>query len=75
MTNEQLFRVKQLMDSGILDDALLDIKKEIALAIISTSYDAKEQREELYMLTKALDALTMKLQGYVNQYERNQEND
>lgn len=63
------------MSGGILDAALFDIKKDIALAIISTSYNDKERREELYMLTQALDALTMKLQGYVNQYEKSQEND
>lgn len=75
MTNDQLFKIRQLMEGGTMDTALLEIKKDIALDIIHTSYNDKERREELYMLTQALDALTMKLQGYVNIYERMQEKD
>lgn len=75
MTNDQLFKIKQLMEGGILDTAILEIQKDIALDIIHTSYDDKEQREGLYMLSQAIKALTMKLQGYVNIYERTQEID
>lgn len=75
MTNDQLFKIKQLMEGGILDTAILEIQKDIALDIIHTSYDDKEQREGLYMLSQAINALTMKLQGYVNIYERTQEID
>lgn len=63
------------MEGGILDTALLEIQKDIALDIIHTSNNDKEQREGLYMLSQALNALTMKLQGYVNIYERMQEKD
>lgn len=75
MTNDELFKIKQLMEGGILDTALLEIQKDIALDIIHTSYDEGTQREGLYMLSQALNALTMKLQGYVNIYERMQEKD
>ena len=75
MTNDQLFKIKQLMEDGILDTALLEIKNDIALDIIHTSYEDNTQREGLYMLSQALNALTMKLQGYVNVYERMQEKD
>lgn len=75
MTNDQLFKIKQLMEGGILDTALLEIKNDIALDIIHTSYEDNTQREGLYMLSQALNALTMKLQGYVNIYERMQEKD
>ena len=34
MTNDQLFKIKQLMEGGILDTAILEIQKDIALDII-----------------------------------------
>lgn len=54
---------------------LAEIKKDIALNIVQTAFDQKEKREELYMLTKAIDGLQVKLQEYVNSYERIQENE
>ena len=50
---------------------LTEIKKDIALDIIRTDFKDKERREELYMLTKAVDELTRKLQEYVNLVEEN----
>ena len=67
-----IYKVKQLMEG---DDGLpyiLDqVKQDIALDIIRTDFNDKERREELYMLTKAVDELTRKLQEYVNKVEEN----
>ena len=41
MTNDQLFKIKQLMEGGILYTAILEIQKDIALDIIHTSYNDK----------------------------------
>lgn len=65
--------VKKLMEGDNLSFILNEIKHDIALNIVRTSFDQKDEREELYMLTKALDGLQVKLQEYVN-YETNQEN-
>lgn len=65
--------VKKLMEGDNLSSVLNEIKHDIALNIVRTSIDQKAEREELYMLTKAIDVLQVKLQEYVN-YETNQEN-
>lgn len=68
-------KVKQLMEGDTLPSVLEKIKIDIALSIVQTPFDAKDKREELYMLTKAIDALKVKLQEYVNEYDKIQEND
>lgn len=64
------FNAQALMKDGGLDLLLTDIKHKLALDIISTPYNAKDQREELYMLSKAADVFAMKLQEYVNEIEQ-----
>lgn len=67
-----IHKVKQLMEGeDSLSFILTEIKKDIALDIIRTDFKDKERREELYMLTKAVDELTRKLQEYVNLVEEN----
>lgn len=67
-----IYKVKQLMEGEDGLSYILDqIKNDIALDIIRTDFKEKERREELYMLTKAIDGLTMKLQEYVNLVEEN----
>lgn len=67
-----IHKVKQLMEGeDSLSFILAEIKKDIALDIIRTDFKDKERREELYMLTKAVDELTRKLQEYVNLVEEN----
>lgn len=68
-----IYKVKFLMEGGDLPTLLNEIRNDIALEIISTQYKEKERREELYMLTKAVDAFTMKLQEYVNKLEQGNE--
>jgi len=68
-----IYKVKLLMEGGEISTLLNEVKKDIALEIISTQYKEKERREELYMLTKAVDAFTMKLQEYVNKFEQGNE--
>jgi len=65
--------VKHMMEGDSLSFILNELKQDIALNIVRTSFDQKDEREELYMLTKAIDGLQVKLQEYVN-YETNQEN-
>lgn len=67
-----IYKVKQLMEGEDSLSFILDeIKKDIALDIIRTDFKDKERREELYMLTKAIEELTKKLQEYVNLVEEN----
>lgn len=68
-----IYKVKLLMEGGEISTFLNEVKNDIALEIISTQYKEKERREELYMLTKAVDAFTMKLQEYVNKFEQGNE--
>jgi len=68
-----IYKVKLLMEGGEISTLLNEVKNDIALEIISTQYKEKERREELYMLTKAVDAFTMKLQEYVNKFEQGNE--
>lgn len=65
-----LFNAKNMLaDEGGFDLLVTEIKTKIALDIISTRFDDNTRREELYMLSKAVDELAMKLQGYVNELE------
>lgn len=67
-----IYKVKQLMEGEDgLPYILNQVKQDIALDIIQTDFNDRERREELYMLTKAIDALTRKLQEYVNKVEEN----
>lgn len=70
-----IWKVKQLMEGDSLLHIINDIKQDIALSIVHTSFNQKDEREELYMLTKAFDALKVKLQEYVNTYDEIQENE
>lgn len=62
------------MEGGLLSEVLLLIKKDISEQIISTTYEEKDKREELYVLVKSLDLLGSKLQGMVNEADRIEEN-
>lgn len=68
-----LSKLKGLMEGDDLSNLLHELKNDIALSIVQTSFDQKEKREELYMLTKAIDGLQVKLQEYVNEYDKIQE--
>ncbi len=70
-----IWKVKQLMEGDSLLLILNDIKQDIALSIVHTNFEQKAEREELYMLTKAVDAIKVKLQEYVNTYDEIQENE
>ena len=65
----------RLMEDGRLDRLLETIKQQTALEIIGTEPSANEQREDLYNLTKALDAVQGKLQECVNLYITQETND
>jgi len=58
--------LSQLMENDLLGKVLTTINNELALGIINTSPDEYEKREELYNLTKAIEALKGKLQECVN---------
>jgi uncharacterized protein YpiB (UPF0302 family) len=58
--------LSQLMQDDLLERVLDTITKETALGIIDTSPDEREKREDLYQLTKAIEALKGKLQECVN---------
>lgn len=68
-----LSKLRGLMEGDDLSNLLQELKNDIALSIVQTSFDQKEKREELYMLTKAIDGLQVKLQEYVNEYDKIQE--
>ena len=70
-----LSKLKGLMEGDDLSNLLQELKNDIALSIVQTSFDQKEKREELYMLTKAIDGLQVKLQEYVNEYDKIQESE
>ena len=72
---DAITKVKLLMEGGTLSLLLDELKQKTALSIVHTTFDQKAEREELYMLTKAIDGLQVKLQEYVNTYEKIQEND
>ena len=75
MDSSLIYKLKNLMEGGDLSILLQSIKHDIALSIVQTSFDQKEKREELYMLTKAIDGLQVKLQEYVNEYDKIQESE
>ena len=70
-----LSKLNGLMEGDDLSNLLQELKNDIALSIVQTSFDQKEKREELYMLTKAIDGLQVKLQEYVNEYDKIQESE
>lgn len=72
---DAITKVKLLMEGGTLSLLLEDLKQKTALSIVHTTFNQKDEREELYMLTKAIDGLQVKLQEYVNTYDKIQEND
>ena len=72
MTAKSL-KIKQFLQDGEFASLLDEVKNDIALEIIQTPINGHEQREELYMLTKAIDGLSKKLQEYVNNAENFQE--
>ena len=72
---EHIPSVKALMEGDLLPSILNDLKNDIALSIVQTPFESKDKREELYMLTQAIDGLKVKLQEYVNEYGKIQEND
>lgn len=72
---DAITKVKLLMEGGTLSLLLEDLKQKTALSIVHTAFNQKDEREELYMLTKAIDGLQVKLQEYVNTYDKIQEND
>lgn len=72
---DAITKVKLLMEGGTLSLLLEDLKEKTALSIVHTTFDQKDKREELYMLTKAIDGLQVKLQEYVNTYDKIQENE
>lgn len=59
-------RVQGLMGDGVLSLVLEQIKNDTAQRIVQTEPNAGAVREELYMFVRALDAVEMKLQEYVN---------
>lgn len=75
MNRELISQVRSIAEGDILPQLLDEIKQEYALSIVRTSIDQKDKREELYMLTKAIDALKAKLQEYVNEYSKDQESE
>ncbi|MCS5736541.1 hypothetical protein, partial [Herbiconiux daphne] len=64
-----------LMEGGHISFLLDELKKDIALSIIRTEFEQNAKREELYALTKAIDALDVKLQECVNTYDQIQESE
>ncbi|AEK81921.1 hypothetical protein [Salmonella phage 7-11] len=75
MDSSLVYKLKNLMEGGDLSILLQSIKHDIALSIVQTAFDEKVKREELYMLTKAIDGLQVKLQEYVNEYDKIQESE
>lgn len=72
---DAITKVRNLMEGGTLALLLEDLKQQTALSIVNTSFDQNGKREELYMLTKAIDGLQVKLQECVNNYNQFQENE
>lgn len=72
--HDAVLAVKTLMVGDSLPFLLDELKNDIALKIIHTDFKQNVEREELYMLTKAIDALKVKLQECVNEYDIIQEN-
>lgn len=70
--NQLVHNLKQIHQSGGLDLLLDEVKLKTALSIIQTNFNQNDEREELYMLTKAIDALKVKLQEYVNEFQENE---
>jgi hypothetical protein len=66
LTDNEKLAVSQLTENGLLEKALNNINNNLALDIIKTSSDESIKREELYNLTKAIEALKGKLQECVN---------
>ncbi|MFW3387921.1 UNVERIFIED_CONTAM: hypothetical protein RF648_18115 [Kocuria sp. CPCC 205274] len=73
--NDAVYAVKALMEGGHISFLLDELKKDIALSIIRTEFEQNAKREELYALTKAIDALDVKLQECVNTYDQIQESE
>ena len=60
------YKVVELMEGGDLSFILNYLKEQTALRIIRTGPGESVMREELYQLTKAIDALDMTFQAFVN---------
>ena len=73
MRPELVSKVLSMMEGDVLPSLLEELKYDIALSIVQTPFDAKVKREELYMLTRAIDGLKVKLQEYVNENDKIQE--
>lgn len=71
--HDAVLAVKYVMEGDKLSFLLDELKNDTALKIIHTSFEQNGKREELFMLTKAIDALKVKLQECVNEYDQIQE--
>lgn len=65
-----VYKVKGLMEGDSLPFLLDEMKKDLALKIVHTNFNQKDEREELYMLTRVIDEFKVKLQEYVNLYDQ-----
>ena len=63
--NDKMYLAK-FMEGGHIDRLLDEVKKDIALTIIGTEPKAEDVRQDLYQLTRALDAVKKKLQECAN---------
>lgn len=68
-----IVKVKQLMEGGHLPSILDEICDDLAKATLRTHPDQVNEREDLYMLARAVKCLNVKLQEYVNTFDSIQE--
>ena len=75
ISGEHISTILSLKRGDLLSSLISEIQIDIALKIVQTPVHQKDKREELYMLTQALNGLEGKLQEYVNEYDKIQESE
>jgi hypothetical protein len=72
LTTNDKHIINSLVQDHLLDKILDEAIADIALDIVNTEIEEDDIRFNLYLLTKALKEVKGKLQGYVNEFD-NQE--
>lgn len=66
LTQDDKMYLQRLLGDGRFGDLLEDIKSDLAKDILNTGIQDTKIREDLYTLSRAIDALNTKLQECAN---------
>lgn len=67
------YKVKGMVEAGEFSLLFQEINRDIVAQILRTEVNQKEAREDLYLMSKGLTLLEMKLQEFANEITKENE--